>query len=92
MDVWKREGDFIFGFEESSGYLSGSYVRDKDGVNAALLICEMSAYYKYQGITLPEKLDQLYQTYGYCSKSSCSYAFEGKAGLEKMKQIMKRLR
>ncbi len=87
-----REGDFIFGFEESGGYLSGSYVRDKDGVNAALLICEMSAYYKGQGITLPERLDELYQTYGYCGKFSCSFTFEGKAGFEKMKQIMNRLR
>ena len=55
-----QESSYIFGFEESYGYLSGSYVRDKDGVNAAFLICEMFAYYKAQGISLWQKLKELY--------------------------------
>ena len=66
---------FIFGFEESYGYLSGSYVRDKDGVNAAFLICEMFAYYKAQGISLWQKLKGLYQTYGYCLNTLHSFTF-----------------
>jgi len=57
---------FIFWFEESYGYLTGGYVRDKDGVNASLMICEMFAYYKTQGISLVDVLDGLYQKYGYC--------------------------
>lgn len=79
---------YIFGFEESYGYLSGTYVRDKDGVNAALLICEMFAYYKAQGRTLPEVLDQLYETYGYCLNRQFSYEFEGLEGFQKMQWIM----
>ena len=61
-----QEQRYIFGFEESYGYLSGSYVRDKDGVDAAFMICEMFAYYKAQNISLWERLQKLYQTYGYC--------------------------
>ena len=83
---------FIFGFEESYGYLSGSYVRDKDGVNAAFLICEMFAYYKAQGISLWQKLKELYQTYGYCLNTLHSFTFEGAAGFLRMKEIMASLR
>lgn len=61
-----KEDSYIFGMEESYGYLSGSYVRDKDGVNAAFLICEMFTYYASQGIGLFEKLNELYAEYGYC--------------------------
>ena len=57
---------YIFGFEESYGYLSGSYVRDKDGVNAAFLICEMFSYYKTRGIGLTDRLQHLYAQFGYC--------------------------
>ena len=60
-----QENRYIFGFEESYGYLSGSYVRDKDGVNASLLICEMTAYYKSKGISVLDALDSLYKKYGY---------------------------
>lgn len=87
-----REGDYIFGFEESYGYLSGSYVRDKDAVNGAFLICEMFAYYKSQGVSLLEKLQELYEIYGYCLNTLHSYEFEGAAGFEKMQQIMGRIR
>lgn len=87
-----QEKSYIFGFEESYGYLSGSYVRDKDGVNAAFLICEMFAYYKAQGISLWQKLKGLYQTYGYCLNTLHSFTFEGAAGFMKMKEIMASLR
>ncbi len=87
-----REKDYIFGFEESYGYLSGSYVRDKDGVNAAFLICEMFAYYQSKGIGLLEKLQELYDTYGYCLNTLYSYEFEGAAGFEKMQKIMEKFR
>ena len=79
---------YIFGMEESYGYLSGSYVRDKDGVNAAFLICEMFTYYASQGIGLFEKLNELYAEYGYCLNTLHSYTFEGSAGFEKMQNIM----
>ena len=83
-----KESSYIFGMEESYGYLSGSYVRDKDGVNAAFLICEMFAYYASRGIGLFEKLNELYEEYGYCLNTLHSYTFEGSAGFEKMQNIM----
>lgn len=88
LEAAGRAGDYIFGFEESYGYLSGSYVRDKDAVNGAFLICEMFAYYKAQGIGLWEKLQELYQKYGYCLNTLHSYTFEGASGFEKMQKIM----
>ena len=84
-----KADSYIFGFEESYGYLSGSYVRDKDAVDAAFLICEMFCYYKTRGVSLLEKLDELYKTYGYCLNTLYSYQFEGAAGFVKMKEIMK---
>ena len=83
-----KADSYIFGFEESYGYLSGSYVRDKDAVDGAFLICEMFAYYKSKGIGLLEKLQELYRTYGYCLNTLHSYEFEGASGFEKMQQIM----
>lgn len=83
-----RESDYIFGFEESYGYLTGTYVRDKDGVNGATMICEMFAYYKSLGISLLNKLDELWNKYGYCLNTLHSYEFPGKEGFMKMKQIM----
>lgn len=83
-----KADSYIFGFEESYGYLSGSYVRDKDAVDAAFLICEMFCYYKTRGISLLDKLDELYTTYGYCLNTLYSYQFEGAAGFTKMKEIM----
>ena len=79
---------YIFGFEESYGYLSGTYVRDKDAVDAAFLICEMFAWYKRQGISLLGKLNELYAQYGYCLNSLHSFEFEGAAGFQKMQGIM----
>lgn len=92
LEAMGRTDDYIFGFEESYGYLSGSYVRDKDAVNGAFLICEMFAYYRAQGIGLWEKLQELYQKYGYCMNTLSSYTFEGAAGFEKMQEIMHDLR
>lgn len=83
------KGDsYLFGFEESYGYLSGTYVRDKDGVNGAFLICEMFSYYASRGVSLTEKLEQLYEKYGYCLNTLHSYEFEGSAGFAKMQAIM----
>lgn len=83
---------YIFGFEESYGYLSGTHVRDKDAVNASLLICEMYAFYAARGTSLLEKLEELYKTYGYRLNTLHSYTFEGSAGLARMGTIMASLR
>ena len=87
-----KEDSYIFGFEESYGYLSGSYVRDKDAVNGAFLICEMFAWYQTQGISLLDKLEELYEEYGYCLNTLHSYNFEGSAGMAKMQAIMAKFR
>lgn len=88
LEAEGRADDYICGFEESYGYLTGTYVRDKDAVNAAFMICEMFAFYKTRGISLLQKLDELYQTYGYCLNTLHSYEFPGSAGMEKMQAIM----
>lgn len=80
--------DFIFAFEESYGYLSGTYVRDKDGVNAALLVCDMAAFYKARGISLPGRLEGIYKQFGYCWEFQQSYPFAGADGMEKMAEIV----
>lgn len=82
------ERNYICGFEESYGYLTGSYVRDKDAVNAAFMICEMFAFYKTRGVSLLNKLEEIYDTYGYCLNTLHSYEFPGSAGMEKMAEIM----
>ena len=95
IGLLEKEGQsqrYIFGFEESYGYLSGSYVRDKDAVNGVYLICEMFAYYKALGINLWEKLQELYQIYGYYLNTLHSFTFEGAVGFQKMKGIMASLR
>lgn len=88
LEAEGRPESYIFGYEESYGYLSGSYVRDKDAVDGAFLICEMFAYYKTKGISLLDKLNELYDTYGYCLNTLHSYEFEGASGFEKMQSIM----
>lgn len=87
-----KADSYVFGFEESYGYLTGSYVRDKDGVDGAYMICEMFSYYKMRGISLLEKLEELYQTYGYCMNTLHSYEFDGSAGFVKMQAIMQAFR
>ena len=88
LEAKGRESDYICGFEESYGYLTGSYVRDKDAVNAAFIIAEMFAFYKTRGISLIEKLNELYSEYGYCLNTLHSFEFPGSAGMEKMSKIM----
>ena len=83
-----RVSDYICGFEESYGYLTGTYVRDKDGVNAAFMICEMFAFYKTRGVSLLDKLRELYGRYGYCLNTLHAYEFPGSAGMKKMAAIM----
>lgn len=83
---------YVFGFEESYGYLTGSYVRDKDGVDGAYMICEMFSYYATKGISLLDKLDELYKKYGYCLNTLHSYEFDGSEGFTKMQDIMQALR
>ena len=92
LDQQGKADSYVFGFEESYGYLTGSYVRDKDGVDGAYMICEMFSYYKTQGISLLEKLEELYQAYGYCMNTLHSYEFEGSAGFAKMQSIMQAFR
>ena len=92
LEAKGKEDSYIFGFEESYGYLSGGYVRDKDAVDGAFLICEMFAFYKTRGIGILDKLEELYQTYGYCLNTLHSYEFEGVAGFDKMQEIMKSFR
>lgn len=83
---------FLFGFEESCGFLSGTYCRDKDAVNAALLMTEMFAYYRSKGVSLPEALDALGKKFGYYANEVRAYEYEGIEGLQKMKDIMTGLR
>lgn len=87
-----KEDSYIFGFEESYGYLTGTYVRDKDGVNGAYMICEMFAYYASKGISLLDKLQELYEIYGYRLNTLHSYEFEGSSGFKKMQEIMAEFR
>ncbi len=95
IGLLEREGHperYLFGFEESYGYLSGTSVRDKDAVNAAVLVCEMAANYKAQGMTLLDKLDALRKEHGYFAQRLLTYQYEGESGAEKMSAIMAALR
>jgi phosphoglucomutase len=87
-----EENRYIFGFEESYGYLAGAYVRDKDAVNGSMLICEMTAYYKKLGKTLVDRLKELYEKYGYYRNDLMEFTFEGSSGMEKMNSIMEGFR
>lgn len=95
IDLLERDGEldrFIFGFEESYGYLSTPHVRDKDAVNACLLICEMAAYYKEKGKTLWQVWKELEKKHGVYTEKLFSFAFPGADGFQKMCGIMERLR
>ncbi|WP_440450202.1 phospho-sugar mutase [Ruminococcus bromii] len=87
-----EENRYLFGFEESYGYLSGTYVRDKDAVVASMLVCEMAAYYKKQGKSLAEVIDGLYEEFGYYLNQTYSFEFDGAAGMQKMADIMTAVR
>lgn len=83
---------FIFGFEESYGYLSGDHVRDKDAVNASLLICQMAQDYKLRGMNLAQAMRALYEKHGWWLNRTASVSFPGAAGAETMRGIMAKLR
>lgn len=87
-----KSNEFVFGYEESYGYLAGTFVRDKDAVIASMLICEMAAYYKKEDKTLLEMLDEIYRKYGYYKEETVSMSFNGSTGQNKMKGIMEHFR
>ena len=84
--------DYLLGFEESYGYLCSPFVRDKDAVSASVLICEMANYYRKQGKTLADRLDELYAEFGAYRNAVESFAFEGSSGMDTMRGIMEKLR
>ncbi|MBD5080610.1 MAG: phospho-sugar mutase [Ruminococcaceae bacterium] len=87
-----QQDRYIFGYEESYGYLAGGYVRDKDAVVASMLICEMAAFYRTKGKSLIEVRKEMYEEYGfYCNKLD-TFTFEGASGMQKMNDIMDKMR
>ena len=83
---------FIMGYEESYGYLCGTYARDKDAVVASMMICEMAAYYKKQGKSLLDVMKEIYEEFGYYRNRLLNYAFEGESGMKFMNGVMDGLR
>ena len=83
---------FIFGFEESYGYLAGPYVRDKDAIIGSMLICEMAAYYRSIGSSIKQHLEELYAQYGRYLNKVDSFEFPGLSGMDKMAKMMESLR
>ena len=83
---------YLFGFEESYGYLAGTHARDKDGVVSTMLIAEMAAYYKTKNMSLYEALQEIYKKYGYYCEKTVSFTMPGKDGMEKMAALLKTLR
>jgi len=92
LEVHDEEERFIFGFEESYGYLAGSYVRDKDAIVGSMLICEMAAYYRSIGSSIKQRLEEIYAQYGRFLNKVDSYEFDGLSGMDKMAGIMNTLR
>ena len=92
LEAAGEEDRYIFGFEESYGYLSGPHVRDKDAVNAVLLICEAAAWYAKKGMTLGDAIDALYAEFGCFCNAQKSFTFAGETGMEKMASLMSGLR
>ena len=95
IGLLEREGHperFVFGFEESYGYLSGSHVRDKDGVNAVLIVCEAADWYRKRGMTLSDAMDALYREFGYYACAQKSVCFSGAHAMQEMAARMARLR
>lgn len=87
-----EEDRYIFGFEESYGYLAGTYVRDKDAVVGSMMICEMAAFYRTKGISMMQARENLYKKYGVYVHTQKSFTCAGETGMEKMKEIMGNLR
>ena len=100
LEIWRNrtvvaDGEvdgFIFGFEESYGYLAGPYVRDKDAIIGSMLICEMAAYYRAKGSSIKEELERIYTEYGRYLNKVDSFEFPGLSGMDKMADIMQNLR
>ncbi|NLK38189.1 MAG: phospho-sugar mutase [Epulopiscium sp.] len=94
MYEFERSGkyEYVFGFEESFGYLAGTYARDKDAVVATMLMCEMTAYYKSRGMTVYDGLLELYEKYGYYREKNIALVLKGLEGMEKIKNIMTHFR
>jgi len=94
IGAWEadKSHSFVFGFEESYGYLAGDFVRDKDAVIAAALVSEMALYYKKNGLTLYQAMQRLYERYGQIHEKTVSYAMPGKDGQARIAEIMERLR
>ena len=92
LEAEGRPERYIFGFEESYGYLSGGHVRDKDAVSTSLLICQMAQYYKLQGKNLADAMHELYEKYGYYHNKTISLSYPGAEGAAKMAGIMAGLR
>ena len=88
----KGNGEFVIGYEESYGYLVGNHARDKDAVVASMLICEMACYYKNQGKTLVDVMEDIYKTYGYFLDKLDSFTLKGIDGVERIQGIMKEMR
>ncbi len=87
-----KDKTYVFGFEESYGCLIGDYARDKDGIAAVMSLCEAAAYYKAQGITLWEQMNNIYEKYGYYKEDQVSIVLEGSEGAEKIKEMMTNMR
>ena len=92
LDEAGQTDRFLFGFEESYGYLSGTFVRDKDAVNAALLLCEMASNLKAEGKSLLDRLQELREEFGYFTQKTLTFQYEGQDGANRMQQIMADLR
>ena len=87
-----RDKTYVFGFEESYGCLIGDYARDKDGISAVMSLCEAAAYYRSQGITLWDQMNNIYEKYGYYKEDQVSIVLEGAEGAEKIKEMMTTMR
>ena len=83
---------YMFGFEESYGCLIGTYARDKDGISAVMALCEAAAFYKKQGYTLCDQMQNIYKKYGFFKESQISFTKEGANGAEEIKNLMERMR
>ena len=92
MEASKEKERYIFGFEESYGYLSGTHVRDKDAVNAVMLACECAAWYRAKGMTLLDGINALYEQYGHYQNKLLTKQFEGQDGMTAMKKLTASLR
>ena len=92
LEAGGQESRFLFGFEESYGYLSGTDVRDKDAVNAALLLCEMAADLKSKGLTMTDRLQQLRESFGFFAQRLLTFEYDGESGAKYMASVMEGLR